>query len=122
MPITVYHSFVSPVVDAGNPNEVSPNDWNAAHTVTGAAEVTAQTRNRIVNGAMQHSQETGGALSTSTSYFVADQWQWNHNINAMNIALVSTSPYVTPNGSINTANFSVSNGCAIRVLFCMKSK
>jgi hypothetical protein len=31
----VRHTFVSPVADDGDPNEVGPNEWNAAHTVTG---------------------------------------------------------------------------------------
>lgn len=35
MAISVTHTFVSPVADAGDPNEVGPNEWNAAHTITG---------------------------------------------------------------------------------------
>lgn len=31
MPIT--HAYVSPVPDGADPNEVGPNEWNAAHTV-----------------------------------------------------------------------------------------
>lgn len=35
MAVSVTHSFVSPVVDQSNPDEVGPDEWNAAHTVTG---------------------------------------------------------------------------------------
>ena len=35
MAISVTHTFVSPVVDDSDPNEVGPNEWNAAHTITG---------------------------------------------------------------------------------------
>jgi len=36
--------------------------------------LTAETRNRIVNGAMQISQENGETVLTSTSQYPADQW------------------------------------------------
>lgn len=36
MALTVTHPFVSAVVDEGTAGEISPNDWNASHTVTGA--------------------------------------------------------------------------------------
>lgn len=39
MPIT--HVFVSPVADAGDPNEVGPNEWNDDHTLPTAAEIGA---------------------------------------------------------------------------------
>jgi hypothetical protein len=34
MAISVTHTFVSPVADDGDPNEVGPDEWNATHTVT----------------------------------------------------------------------------------------
>jgi hypothetical protein len=37
MAIQVKHNFVSPVADAGNPNEVGPNEWNDAHSLTMAS-------------------------------------------------------------------------------------
>src|SRR6186713_1006393 len=64
---------------------------------------TAQTRNRIVNGAMQVSQEWGNSLlgpGSALATYAADQWQ----------GVSSTSPgtaqqqrvqVVTPNGSQN---------------------
>jgi hypothetical protein len=41
---------------------------------TAGALVTAQDYNRVVNGAMQHSQENGDTGATSTGYWPADQW------------------------------------------------
>lgn len=35
MAVSVTHTFVSPVADAGNPNEVGPDEWNATHTLSG---------------------------------------------------------------------------------------
>lgn len=34
MAVSVTHNFVSLVADEGDPNEVGPDEWNAAHTVT----------------------------------------------------------------------------------------
>jgi hypothetical protein len=34
MPILVKHNFISPVTDAGNPNELGPDEWNDAHAFT----------------------------------------------------------------------------------------
>jgi len=36
--------------------------------------LTAQTRNRVVNGAMQISQENGNTASAAAGYYLADQW------------------------------------------------
>lgn len=35
MAVSIKHTFVSPVVDQGNPDEVGPDEWNDEHTVTG---------------------------------------------------------------------------------------
>ncbi len=35
MAVTVTHTFVSPIVDGGDPDLVGPDEWNAAHTVSG---------------------------------------------------------------------------------------
>lgn len=35
MAVSVTHTFVSPVADAGDPDIVGPNEWNDAHQVTG---------------------------------------------------------------------------------------
>lgn len=38
MAISLKHSFVSPVLDEVNPNEVGPDEWNAEHLFTMAAD------------------------------------------------------------------------------------
>lgn len=97
---TITHTFVSPVVDAGDPNKVGPDEWNATHTITGTfpPDVTAQSYNRIVNGAMQISQENGNTAGTPTTYFGADQWMTSksHSAGTMTTQRVQS---VTPNGS-----------------------
>jgi len=114
---TITHTFVSPVVDAGDPNKVGPDEWNATHTITGTfpPDVTAQSYNRIVNGAMQHSQENGNTAGTVTGFHSADQFYGNW---------VSSGTFtqqrvqvMTPNGSkdrirltVNTADTSVAAG------------
>lgn len=35
MTLNVTHTFVDPVVDQHDPNKVGPDEWNAAHTITG---------------------------------------------------------------------------------------
>jgi hypothetical protein len=37
--VSVTHTFVSPVADESDPNEVGPDEWNAAHTVTGLGDL-----------------------------------------------------------------------------------
>jgi hypothetical protein len=46
---------------------------------------TAQSYNRIVNGAMQHSQENGDSTSTIAGFYPADQWSQNFSGLTMNI-------------------------------------
>lgn len=38
MTLAITHDFVSPVTDLGDPNAVGPDEWNAAHTITMAAD------------------------------------------------------------------------------------
>lgn len=38
MTISLKHAFVNPVADAGNPNETGPDEWNAEHVLTLAAD------------------------------------------------------------------------------------
>lgn len=38
MTISLKHAFTSPVTDQGNPDEVGPDEWNAEHTLTQAAD------------------------------------------------------------------------------------
>ena len=59
---------------------------------------TAQARNRIVNGAMQISQENGTTAGTTNAYFAADQWS-AHFIASGAVIGARQTPTVTPNGS-----------------------
>jgi hypothetical protein len=59
---------------------------------------TAQTRNRIVNGAMQISQENGNSASTLLAYYAADQWNTYFVSSGTFLSQRATS--TTPNGSI----------------------
>ena len=47
MAISLKHAFNSPVADAGDPNEVGPNEWNAEHLLTMA---TARMLGRVTAG------------------------------------------------------------------------
>ena len=72
---------------------------NIAAPISGMPSgLTAETRNRIVNGAMQVSQENGNTAGTGTAYYMADQWY---------VGVTSTGAIggyrvasVTPNGSV----------------------
>jgi len=93
MPISVTHTFVSPVTDAGDPNEVGPNEWNAAHTVTGAVAASAESYNRIVNPAMQHSQELGISGTATAGAHIVDQWQ--AFVSGISFAAAKSTAYTT---------------------------
>jgi len=97
-----------------NYKDVSTTQWVATSSVPAVdtsnfATKESRLRNRIVNGAMQISQEWGNTLSGPTAtlaYYPADQW----------IALSSTSPGTvstqrvqsrTPKGSIDRLRFVV---------------
>lgn len=69
------------------------------------AAQTAETRNRIINGAMQVSQENGNTASTAVPYYAADQFQ---SVNST-AGTVSTQrvQVVTPNGSKDRFRVSV---------------
>ena len=69
------------------------------------ATATAETRNRIVNPAMQISQENGNTASTASGFYPADQWA---------SSVVGTAAFqsqrvqvTTPNGSMNRLRFTV---------------
>jgi hypothetical protein len=76
---------------------------------------TAQTRNRIVNGAMQISQENGNTAGTAIGYYVVDQWGMTLvTTGAVSIQRVQVT---TPNGSkdrirltVTTADTSLAAG------------
>jgi hypothetical protein len=62
--------------------------------------VTAEARNRIVNPAMQISQENGDTAGTTDGFFFADQWCGNFSTSPGTIDLRRIQS-VTPNGSKN---------------------
>jgi hypothetical protein len=71
--------------------------------------VTAERYNRVVNGAMQHSQENGntnsGALASHGGYYPADQWPVVWSVSPGTVAAARVvSGYNTPNGSANVIN------------------
>jgi hypothetical protein len=73
-----------------------------------AAGATAQSYNRVVNGAMQHSQETGNiasATAASGTYYAADQWfgSWGVGVGTLNVVRWGGSN--SPNGSANYLTF-----------------
>lgn len=48
--------------------------YTAKPVITTIAAPHAETRNRLTNPAMQHSQENGDTVSTTGAYYPADQW------------------------------------------------
>ena len=113
--------LASPVF-TGDARAVTPatadNDTSVATTAfvrsamsTYSAGATAQTRNRIVNGAMQISQENSNTAGTANAYYPADQWQLavTLTVGAVSIQRVQV---VTPNGSVNRIRLSVTTAAA----------
>jgi hypothetical protein len=67
--------------------------------------VPSGARNRIVNPAMQFSQENGASAGTTNSYYAADQWfQTSATSGTLSGARV---PFPTPNGSLYRLRYSV---------------
>jgi hypothetical protein len=58
MPITVKHTKVSAIPDAGDANLVQPSDWNADHTLVGLGTMAEQNANAVAI--------TGGTISGVT--------------------------------------------------------
>jgi hypothetical protein len=58
MPITVKHTKVSAIPDAGDANLVQPSDWNADHTLVGLGTMAEQNANSVAI--------TGGTISGVT--------------------------------------------------------
>lgn len=66
-------------------------------------------RNRLVNPAMQVSQENVDVAGSTNGYFPADQWSFFLNIGAANYQRVQSR---TPNGSANRLRFAVTTAGA----------
>ena len=72
--------------------------------------VTAEARNRIVNPAMQISQENGNTASSVNAYYMADQWlRTGTGVGAAVFAAYRIQSY-TPNGSVNRIRVQVTTG------------
>ena len=65
----------------------------------GGVTNTAETRNRIVNGAMQVSQENGNTAGATQTYYAVDQFMMQHNMTCT--FTLQRVQVVTPNGSVN---------------------
>jgi hypothetical protein len=78
---------------AGGPQYVFDGQkWKTVGTA-----LTAQARNRIVNPAMQVSQENANAAGTTSIFYPADQWFMN--VNTTGAVSLQRVQVVTPNGS-----------------------
>lgn len=67
MVVAVTHAKVSTIPDTGDPSEVLPSDWNAAHTVTGLATVAETGAYSDLTG-----KPTLGALAAKDQAAIAD--------------------------------------------------
>ena len=100
----------------GNPAAPTPspgdNDTSIATTAFVTAAVAAASggasvkRNRIVNGAMQVSQENGNTAGTTNGYYVADQFAVYRTTSAGTITAQRVQS-VTPNGSKDRARITI---------------
>lgn len=128
VPITVYVSDTAPVgptigqlwweSDTGNMfiwyNDPDGSQWVQVSGSVSATP-TAETRNRIVNPAMQISQENGNTAGNAQGYFAADQWMYG--CAGTVIPMTQRVQSVTLNGSkdryritINTADAALAAG------------
>lgn len=61
MTVSIKHAFHNPILDAGDPDIVGPNEWNAAHVVEGGTSAGVLYKNAV------------GALDTSTIALVSTE-------------------------------------------------
>lgn len=94
--------------------------WNGVTwMVTSVAAVgmpTADSRNRIVNGAMRISQENGGTASsavTSLNYYPADQWLAAWNVAGASIQAVQTGGNVINLSTVTGASPATASYCSL---------
>jgi hypothetical protein len=92
----------------------APGQWVQLPTATVPPQ-TAESRNRIVNGAMQISQENTNTAGTVSQFYIADQWCGLFTTTG--VITVQRVQSVTPNGSLNrfrmtvtTADTSIASG------------
>ena len=95
---------------AGGPSYVWDGTTWAIEAGVVSSVTTAETRSRIVNGAMQHSQENGNTAGTTNTYFPADQWPlFMFSGGAVSYQRVQV---VTPNGSKDRLRLTVTTPLA----------
>jgi len=74
---------------------------------------TAQARNRIVNPAMQVSQEWGNTAGAGVGFYIADQWQAGGSLPAGLAYTVQRVAATTPKGSLYRFRCAVTTGVAL---------
>jgi hypothetical protein len=93
-PVGVAHGTLWWESDTGNTfifyDDGDSKQWVQFNVSSAPANVvtkTAEPYNRIVNGAMQHSQENGRGGSATSGYWVADQWSYGNGGPTSNLGL-----------------------------------
>src|SRR4029077_6364036 len=78
---------------------------------------TAESYNRVVNGAMQHSQQNGNTVGNTSAYYLADQWPLIFSTTGAVNSQREPASTPTPYGSryrivavVNTADTSIAAG------------
>ena len=121
MPITVKHTKVSAVPDAGDANLVQPSDWNADHTLIGLGTMAEQNANNVaitggaisgvtipasnVTGTLQVNQ--GGTGATTLTGYVKGT-----GTTAMTASATIPNTDITGLGTASTRDAGVANGVA----------
>ena len=121
MPITVKHTKVSTVPDAGDANLVQPSDWNADHTLVGLGTMAEQNANNVaitggaisgvtipasnVTGTLQVNQ--GGTGATTLTGYVKGT-----GTTAMTASATIPNTDITGLGTASTRDAGVANGVA----------
>lgn len=121
MPITVKHTKVSAIPDAGDANLVQPSDWNADHTLVGLGTMAEQNANNVaitggaisgvtipasnVTGTLQVNQ--GGTGATTLTGYVKGT-----GTTAMTASATIPNTDITGLGTASTKDAGVANGVA----------
>lgn len=95
MAISLKHAFESPVTDAGNPDEVSPDDWNAEHVLTQAQD---RILGRVSSGTGATEELTAAQVRTLIN---VDQAGTD---NSTDVTLAGSLDYLTISGQEITRN------------------